>query len=91
MLSGDGKFFLCDTNGSKIFIWNNIEDLIAGKDEEAILGVKGDSDQDKYCLLKPKIGKDTLFWPAAACFDGNYLWVGEFKFSGRLLRFSPLD
>jgi hypothetical protein len=37
----------------------------------------------------PEIGKDKLFWPAGISFDGNYLWVGEFKFSGRILRFSP--
>ena len=32
--------------------------------------------------------RDALFWPYTAWFDGSYLWVGETKFSGRLLRFS---
>ncbi len=36
----------------------------------------------------PWIGPDTLFYPAALAFDGTYLWVAEFKFSERLLRFS---
>jgi hypothetical protein len=35
----------------------------------------------------PLIGKDNLFWPAACAFDGTHLWIGEFKFSGRLLRY----
>ena len=39
--------------------------------------------------LKPRTGKASLFWPACAAYDGTYLWLGEFKFSERLLRFSP--
>lgn len=33
-------------------------------------------------------GKDSLVMPTFLAYDGNYLWVGEFKFSSRLLRFS---
>ena len=32
--------------------------------------------------------RDGLFWPQTVWFDGHYLWIGEVKFSGRLLRFS---
>ena len=35
------------------------------------------------------IGKARFHWPSAACYDGNWLWVGETKFSERRLRFSP--
>ena len=37
----------------------------------------------------PELTRNQFFWPGAIAFDGTYLWVGEFKFSGRLLRFSP--
>jgi hypothetical protein len=37
---------------------------------------------------RPETGRSTLFWPGAPVFDGSYLWLGEFKFSNRLLRFS---
>lgn len=36
----------------------------------------------------PAIGQDTLFWPGAVAYDGSRLWVGEFKFSNRVLRFT---
>ena len=38
--------------------------------------------------ITPEIGHDKLFSPAGLAFDGSFLWVGEFKFSGRILRFS---
>jgi hypothetical protein len=48
-----------------------------------LLGAKDDSDRSA------RIGRDKLFWPGALAFDGGYLWVGEFKFSTRILRFRP--
>ena len=63
-----------------------IEDALAGEDPDVLLGIT------KLQLMpeeaKPQIGKDKLFRPAVPAFDGYYLWVGEFKFSERLLRFS---
>jgi hypothetical protein len=32
--------------------------------------------------------REGLFWPGGLSFDGAYLWTGEYKFSGRLLRCS---
>ena len=32
--------------------------------------------------------REGLFWPGGLSFDGAYLWTGEYKFSGRLLRYS---
>lgn len=77
----DGHLFIGDTNFSYVHVWEDIADALAGKPAEIKLGQGGD----------PMIGIDTLFWPAVPAFDGSYLWVGEFKFSGRLLRFSPSD
>ena len=36
----------------------------------------------------PSNSKDKLFMPTYLSFDGSFLWVGEMKWSDRLLRFS---
>ena len=67
--------------GTGVYIWfslprhGELPDLV-------ILGA------DSLADTSPGIGPDTLFYPGALAFDGTYLWVGEFKFSERLLRFS---
>lgn len=76
----DGHLFVGDTGFNTVHIWNNIKTAIVGKPADIFLGEKGNY---------PQIGKDLLFWPAVPAFDGKYLWVGEFKFSERLLRFDP--
>jgi hypothetical protein len=78
-----GHLFVADTGWNRVFAWNNIADALSGKDAEIILG------EGSVYDTTPEIGRDKLFWPAAPFFDGGYLWVGEFKFSERLLRFSP--
>jgi len=65
-----------------VYAWHNIEDVLAGKLYDVILGESSAED------TKPEIGKNKVFWPASLAFDGSFLWVGEFKFSGRILRFS---
>ena len=83
-----GHLFVGDTGFNRVLIWNKIEDALAGKDADIILGaekLRAKSDERR----RPEIGMDKLFWPAVPVFDGSYLWVGEFKFSERLLRFSP--
>jgi len=83
-----GHLFVGDTGFNRVLIWNKIEDALAGKDAGIILGTKklrANPDEKR----RPEIGVDKLFWPAIPFFDGSYLWIGEFKFSERLLRFSP--
>lgn len=75
----ESSLFVANTNHNVIHIWENIEDAINGKSADIMLGEKS---------RVPQIGKDKLFWPTGITFDGSYLWVGEFKFSERLLRFS---
>ena len=38
---------------------------------------------------KPMNTRNGLFWPRYIWFDEHYLWIGEIKFSSRVLRFSP--
>ena len=79
----DGHLFVADTGNSQLLVWRDVADAIAGRSADAILGASGASD------ILPEISRNQMFWPAAASFDGDYLWVGERKFSGRLIRFSP--
>lgn len=76
-----GSLFIADTGFNQVHVWKNVADAIAGKGPDVILGKGGQG-------TPPLQLKDALFWPAGLAFDGSYLWVGEFKFSGRLLRFS---
>jgi len=82
-----GHLFVGDTGFNRVLIWKNTEDAIAGKNADIILGNPENSSSNLHISI-PQIGKNKLFWPATPTFDGSYLWVGEFKFSERLLRFS---
>ncbi|MBI2330261.1 hypothetical protein HYU94_02640 [Candidatus Daviesbacteria bacterium] len=77
-----GKLFVADTGNHRVLIWNKVESAIAGLDPDVILG------QDSAGGNEPGVTKNGLFRPASLAFDGSYLWVGERKFSNRILRFS---
>jgi WD40 repeat protein len=82
-LAVDGHLFIGDTGFNRVLVWNDISDAVNGNAPDVVLGEEDLED------ITPEIGVDKLFWPAGISFDGDYLWVGEFKFSGRILRFSP--
>jgi len=79
-LATQGRLFVAETGNNRLFSWNRIEDAAAGKDADVILGLPTDR--------APSNRRNGLFWPAALSFDGAYLWVGEYKFSYRILRYS---
>jgi len=76
-----GRLFVASTNFNQVHAWRRVEDAIAGRAADVILG-------DPNPAAAPRTTERTFFWPGVPVFDGSYLWVGEFKFSGRLLRFS---
>jgi len=78
----DGHLLIADTGFGRVLVWTNINDALSGKKVDIVLGA------DNLYETVQEIGREKLFWPASMAFDGSYLWVGEFKFSGRLLRFS---
>ena len=82
VLASEGHLFIANTGFNHVLVWNSIDDAVAGKSPDVVLGEENIGD------AVPEIGRDKLFWPAGLAFDGSYLWVGEFKFSGRILRFS---
>jgi hypothetical protein len=79
-LATHGRLFVADKGNNRILMWDKIEDAVAGRDANSILGLPTDR--------APATRRAGLFWPSALSFDGSYLWVGEFKFSTRLPRFS---
>jgi hypothetical protein len=79
-----GHLFVADTVANRVLVWNSITSAMNGSSADVVLGCTGDTSTRRD---DPEIGKSSLFWPAGIAFDGSYLWVGEFKFSGRLLRF----
>ncbi len=82
VLASEGHLFIGDAGNNRVLVWNSIDEAVAGKNPDIILGEENLED------FVPEIGRDKLFLPAGLAFDGSYLWVGEFKFSGRILRFS---
>ncbi len=83
VLVAGGHLFVGDTCFGRVVIWSKTEDALNGQPPDVLLGKESFSD------FSQQIGRNKLFWPCAMSFDGEYLWVGEFKFSGRILRFSP--
>ena len=79
-LAAQGRLFVSDTGNNRVLVWNKIEDAVAGRDADAILGLPTDR--------VPATRRNGLFMPSGLSFDGSYLWVGEFKFSNRVLRYS---
>lgn len=78
----NGRLLVADTGNNRVLIWNELADALAYQPADIVLGAADLQDRTA------EIGADKLFWPASLAFDGSYLWVGEFKFSERILRFS---
>lgn len=81
LLAG-GALFVAETPANRVHVWRDVNGALAGREPDAVLGAPG------VGPAAPSIARDRLFWPGALAFDDSYLWVGEFKFSGRLLRYS---
>ena len=81
--ASNGRLFVADTGNSQIHVWSKIADALDGQSADIVLGEASFED------TTPEIKRDKTFWPAAPFYDGELLWVGEFKFSNRLLRFAP--
>ena len=78
----NNHLFVADTCFNRVLIWNEIP--TSGEDQPDVVIGQNSFEND----LPPKFTRDGLFWPAGVWFDGSYLWVGEYKFSHRVLRYS---
>jgi hypothetical protein len=77
----NNSFAIANTSGNSVLLWKDVAD--AGDPNKVI--VLG---QPSLSSTAPGIGVNRLFMPAALAAHGNDLWVGEIKFSSRILRFS---
>lgn len=75
------SLFVADTGNNRVLIWSKFPE--SELDEpDIVLG------QPDFTSQYKTNSKDRLFMPHFISFDGSFLWVGEMKFSNRLLRFS---
>jgi hypothetical protein len=80
----NGKFAIANTVNNSVYLWNNVEDA-GDVNKVIVLG------QQSISGINPGLGQNRLFWPASLAMYRNHLWVGEFKFSSRILSFSYSD
>ncbi|MBM4185497.1 MAG: hypothetical protein FJ207_14975 [Gemmatimonadetes bacterium] len=78
-----GSLFVASTPNNVVHVWRDAATAATGLPAEIILGAASATP-----VPPPTIGASTFFWPGAVAWDGSYLWVGEFKFSNRVLRFT---
>ncbi|MBL7816646.1 MAG: T9SS type A sorting domain-containing protein [Saprospiraceae bacterium] len=80
-LAFNGAFAIANQSFNQVLLWKDINQ--AGDMSKAI--VLG---QSSAANREAAIGQNRLFMPAALLAYQNQLWVGEMKFSSRVLRFS---
>lgn len=76
VLVKDEKLFVANTVANSVLIWNHIEDALSGSAPDDTWGYSGS---------KPGNHEGELFWPGALDYHEGVLYLGEFKFSDRLL------
>ena len=77
----NGSLAIANRGNHSVLLWQDI--AMAGDPNQVI--VLG---QTALNSTSPAIGANRLFMPSAVAAHGDFLWVGEGKFSSRLLRFS---
>lgn len=82
-LTANGMLFVADRSNNRVQVWNRVEEAIGGQPANAYLGATSATD------IRAGLAPDKLFMPGSLAYDGRNLWVGEFKFSTRILRFTP--
>ena len=78
----NGALFIADTPNNRVLAWRDAAAAASGALPDAVLGAPS------LEPVKPAVSRTRLFWPGALAWDGARLWVGEFKFSNRIVRFS---
>ena len=76
----DIGFFITLQGDNKVLGWDSIEDALAGQNPTVSLG-DGQGAKDANSIKMAN----------AVDWDGSHLWVGEFKFSTRMLAFKPTN
>ena len=94
MVGDKGELILTEMNYDQVLYWNSIADAKSLK-QATIIGFNDETNYSSYDLgvnsnapiSVPSASKGTTIMPCTLAYDGTNLWVGEFKFSSRLLLF----
>ena len=78
----NNSLIVADTGFNRAVVWNNVATAVQGQAADVYLGA-----DDSFPLDRPAIAANRLFWPGALGSDGKFLWIGEYKFSNRLVGF----
>ena len=84
LLTPDNALFVADTSFNRVLVWDTLDDALLGNAPNVVLG------EADLLDTVPEIGASKLFMPAYLALDTDgSLWVGEFKFSNRIIKFAP--
>jgi len=80
------SIFVADGGFHRVLVWSKFPETDSTP-PDIVIG------QKDFQSSRPSNERDCLFAPVSISFDGSFLWVGETKYSNRLLRFSvqPVD
>ena len=94
VITKDNMLVITNMGDNRIVVWDNINDAIDHKAATVIIGhsEKSYETDDLYGVYDYHVNvgtvyDNTLYMPNKLCFDGKNLWVGEYKWSNRLLRY----
>jgi hypothetical protein len=76
-----GSLAVANRGNNSVLLWQDVADA-GDPNKVVVLGQPG------LNSTAPSIGVNRLFMPSAVAAHDNFLWVGEGKFSSRLLRYS---
>ncbi len=82
VLVAEDRVFLVDQGAHRVYGWSSVDAATSGVEASVLLGASGWDDE------APARSDADLFWPRSLAFDGETLWVGEYKFGGRVLGFT---
>ncbi|MCQ2496705.1 MAG: hypothetical protein MJ131_08960 [Lachnospiraceae bacterium] len=96
----NGMLAVADMGENRVIVWNSVEDAINDKEiltilghgkeyynvDDLILASGGTANAYRYPIGHST--EDSLNMPRYIAFDGKNLWIGEFKFASRLVRFA---
>ena len=83
-LTFNGSLAIANTANNSVWLWRDINDA-GDASKVVVLG------QTSASSFSAAIGVNRLLMPASLAFFQNRLWVGEMKFSSRILRFTAGD
>lgn len=78
----NGALAIANQSFHNVLLWKDINDAPSAE-KMIVLGQSSNSPDNT-----PAIGKNRLFMPGSLLYENHHLWVGEHKFSSRIVRFS---